>query len=219
MRSAARLGLMAVVFLGGCGAESKRRGLGKSQPGAATSAIGTALSADERAIIERRNWNERVGARLGLWVRVGRQELVGVVAGRAVFRYRCSTALRGVGKCGGSRQTPLGWHVIAERIGAGLPSGAVLRDRQFSGAVWTPQASMTGDLVLSRVLWLRGVDPWENAGPGIGSHDRYIYIHGTGAEGRLGTAASAGCVRLSNRDVIALFEQVETGTMVLITAE
>jgi hypothetical protein len=61
------------------------------------------------------------------------------------------------------------------------------------------------DLVLTRILWLEGLEPGVNAGPGIDSHERFIYLHGTSQEHLLGTPASHGCIRLSNRDVITLF--------------
>ena len=71
--------------------------------------------------------------------------------------------------------------------------------------------------MLTRILWLSGLEPGVNKGPGIDSHARYIYIHATPAEEKLGTPASWGCVRLSNRDVIELFERTPIGTRVLIT--
>jgi len=48
-----------------------------------------------------------------------------------------------------------------------------------------------------------------NAGPGIDSYDRSIYLHGTNQEQLLGEPASHGCIRLSNRDVMELYDLVE----------
>jgi lipoprotein-anchoring transpeptidase ErfK/SrfK len=67
------------------------------------------------------------------------------------------------------------------------------------------------DRVQTRILWLAGEEP-ENAN----TYDRYVYIHGTNAESRLGTPASHGCVRMSNEDVIDLYDQVPVGTPVVI---
>ncbi|HWL92698.1 MAG TPA: L,D-transpeptidase [Phycisphaerae bacterium] len=162
-------------------------------------------------------WNEQVGDRLGLWVSVTRQELIGIRDGRVEFTYVCSTAEKGVGNRENSYQTPRGWHLIDEKIGEGLPAGAVLVSRRFTGEVWKPGSETTRDMVLSRIMWLRGLEPGVNRGTGIDSHDRFIYIHGTPAENRLGTPASMGCVRLSNADTIELYELVRSGTRVLIS--
>jgi len=162
-------------------------------------------------------WEARVGDELGLWVSVERQQLAGVQGRRVRFVYRCSTAAKGTGSRENSNRTPLGWHKVDERYGSGLPAGAVLSSRKATGAVWKPGDKTAKDLVLSRILWLRGLEPGLNQGKGIDSHDRYIYIHGTPAEAKLGMPASMGCVRLSNDDVIALFDVAGTGTKVLIT--
>lgn len=180
-------------------------------------AKGSPLPASVEAMLQKAGWKDHVGDRLGLWVSVARQQLVGIENGRVAFVYVCSTAEKGVGSTENSNQTPLGWHFIDERIGAGLPKGAVLVSRKPTGEVWKPGDETVKDLVLSRILWLRGLEEGKNRGPGIDSHDRFIYIHGTPAEKKLGTPASMGCVRLSNDDVITLFDIVKTGTRVLIT--
>jgi L,D-transpeptidase YbiS len=45
---------------------------------------------------------------------------------------------------------------------------------------------------------------------------RYIYIHGTPALEPMGVAASHGCIRMRNSDVIQLFDLVNVGTRILI---
>lgn len=167
--------------------------------------------------LQQADWDARTGGRLGLWVSVTRQQLVGIENGRIAFVYTCSTAEKGVGSRENSYQTPLGWHFIDERIGGGLPKGAVLVSRKPTGEIWKPGDETTKDLVLSRILWLRGLEEGKNRGPGIDSHDRFIYIHGTPAEQRLGRPASMGCIRLSNDDVISLYEIAKTGTRVFIS--
>ena len=47
-----------------------------------------------------------------------------------------------------------------------------------------------------------------NAGPGIDTFDRYIYIHGTNQEHLLGQPVSHGCIRMANRDVAELFDAI-----------
>ena len=125
--------------------------------------------------------------------------------------YPISTSKFGLGSEPGSFKTPLGKHRIAQKIGVGLPPGAVLRSREWTKAIWSSQDPYQNDedLILSRILWLDGIEP-ENQS----SFNRYIYIHGTNQEYLIGTPASHGCVRMKNEDVIALFDQVEIGTIV-----
>jgi hypothetical protein len=177
----------------------------------------TLVSADVQKQLDDAGWPKQVGDRLGLWVSAGSQRLVGIEGGRILFSYPCSTALRGTGNKEGSYQTPLGWHEIRERFGDGLPFGTVFNERKPTGQTWQRDDKTEKDLVLTRIMWLAGLEPGVNRGKGIDSHDRYIYIHGTPAEDKLGTPASWGCVRLSNSDVIAVFEQCPSGTRVLIT--
>jgi hypothetical protein len=199
-------------FLVGCKADStpaeERRPLTGS----------TAPSAKDWTRLKAAGWQDRVGASgLGLWVSVARQALTGIEDGRVRFRYACSTAAKGTGNREGSNQTPLGWHEIRERYGDGLPAGAIFNERKYTGRQWTSQDPTQKDLILSRIIRLGGVEPGVNAGPGIDSHARYIYIHGTPAEDQLGSPVSMGCIRLSNRDVIDLYGQTASGTRVLIT--
>src|SRR6185295_20317883 len=111
--------------------------------------------------------------------------------------YPVSTAVAGIGGTSGSHRTPPGWHRVHARIGDGEPAGAVFESREPTGAVWLGE-TRDEDLILSRVLTLQGLEPGVNQGPGVDSLERYIYLHGTNHEDRLGTPASHGCVRLSN---------------------
>lgn len=162
-------------------------------------------------------WKQRVPKGFGIWVSVAKQVLFVIDGDQCVAQYPCSTAAKGTGNRERSYQTPLGWHTIDEKIGDGHPWGAVFKERKPTGRAWKPGQPPGDDMVLTRILWLRGQEPGVNAGPGIDSHDRFIYIHGTPEEDKLGTPASRGCVRLSNTDVISLFDRVPSGTPVLIT--
>lgn len=141
-------------------------------------------------------------------------------AGDRVLRdYVVSTSKVGTGGASGSLRTPLGRHRIAEKIGDGAPIGAVFRGRVRTGEVaelLTSAVDVEEDLVLTRILWLEGLEPGVNRGPGVDSKNRYIYIHGTNEEGLIGTAASHGCVRMRNADVVDLYDAVEVGTEVRI---
>jgi len=162
-------------------------------------------------------WDERAASGRGIWVTVARQQLAVIEKDQIVALYPCSTAARGVGNEEGSYKTPLGWHEVGERFGEGQPWGAVFKERKFTGRIWQSDQPTGDDMVLTRILWLRGLEPGVNQGPGIDSHDRYIYIHGTPEEDKIGRPASHGCVRLTNSDVMDLFERAPTETPVLIT--
>lgn len=130
----------------------------------------------------------------------------------AVLRsFPISTSAFGLGSEPGSLKTPLGSFEVAEKIGHGAPPGAVFKSRAPTGG--TGAEEDPEDLVQTRILWLHGLEP-HNAN----TRERYIYIHGTNHESQLGSAASHGCIRMGNEDVIALFDAVEPGTPVFIEA-
>jgi hypothetical protein len=178
---------------------------------------GAALPADAPARLEAAGWSKRVGDMPGIWVSESEQRAY-LLRGREVLAtYACSTATRGLGEAEGSLRTPRGWHVVLDKIGDGMPPGAVFRDRIFTGEIVIARRDDGRDRVLTRIMRLQGLEPGLNAGPGVDSYDRYIYIHGTSAEDRIGSPASAGCIRLCNDDVIELYDRVPSGTLVLIT--
>jgi len=140
---------------------------------------------------------------------------------RLVTRYPISTAARGVGNREASYRTPLGRHRVHQKFGADAPPGTVFRSRVNTHTVapiLTDPVDVEEDLILSRILWLDGLEPGLNKGPGIDSRERFIYIHGTNEEGLIGTPASHGCVRMRNRDVIALFDLLPIGAEVEIVS-
>jgi UDP-N-acetylmuramate--alanine ligase len=150
-----------------------------------------------------------------LVVDVDRQKLHLVEWAAVRAELRVSTAAAGLGGEAGSLRTPPGWHRIHRKIGAEQPLGAVFESREPTGAVWTGEPG-DADLILTRVLTLEGLEEGVNRGPGRDSLERFIYLHGTNHEDRLGQPVSHGCVRLSNADIAWLFDQVEEGDPVLI---
>jgi len=132
--------------------------------------------------------------------------------------YPVSTAERGTGNREGSMQTPLGLHRIAEKFGEDAPAGMIFRGRRSTGEVADiltgPDERAQRDDVTTRIFWLDGLEPGVNRGGKVDSKGRYIYIHGTPEEGRIGRPASHGCVRMTNADVIELFDRVEIGALV-----
>ena len=119
----------------------------------------------------------------------------------------------------GSLGTPVGLHAIAEKIGAGIPPGIVFKGRVATGFHFNEYPAgpeEQGNLITTRILWLKGLEPGINQGGDVDTQKRYIYIHGTNREDRLGTPQSAGCVLMNNLDAIELFEEVRVGDVVLI---
>lgn len=151
------------------------------------------------------------------------QRMYLVEQGKAVAEWIISTAKKGLGSEKGSDKTPLGVHRIAEKIGAGAPLGTIFKARQNTGQIvdilTTPGADSPADYVTSRILWLDGLEPGLNKGGNVDSKERFIYIHGTGEEGKLGEPASHGCIRMRNKDVIDLFDRVSEDTLVVIARQ
>lgn len=154
-----------------------------------------------------------------LVVRITSQTLQFYCRNSLTRTFAVSTSIRPPSNVANSLGTPRGLHEIAERIGGGQPSGVVFKGRIPTGrhfSEYTADEIRTDDLITSRILWLRGLEPGINAGGQVDTHDRYIYIHGTRHENKLGTPASGGCVRMSNRDIIELYDEVRAGDWVWI---
>lgn len=143
-----------------------------------------------------------------------------LIDGGAVLKsFPVSTSSHGAGEQSGSLRTPRGRHVIRAKIGGGEPAGAVFRRRRVTGEVYSDELASEHpdrDWVLSRILWLSGTEIGRNRLGNVDTMRRYIYIHGTPARRSLGTPASIGCIRLSDEDVIELFDMVVPGTVVNI---
>ncbi len=158
---------------------------------------------------------------MSYWLRVSiKRQSLELMRGEAVICcYAVSTALAGAGEANGSGCTPRGRHYIRVRIGADQPSGAVFIARRPTGEVYSPELAAQypeRDWILSRILWLCGLDKGFNRGGDLDTQRRYIYIHGTPDTEPMGVPRSHGCIRMRNADLIELFDQVQPGTPVLI---
>lgn len=152
-------------------------------------------------------------------ISVSNQKLSLFQEGELVSSYKVSTALKGVGQEKNTNKTPLGNHIIRAMIGRNLPIYAVIKARRFTNEIWKKELddpSITVDWILSRVIWLSGKDLGRNRLGNVDTMQRYIYIHGTNEEHLLGTPSSHGCIRMSNEDVIELFDLVSVGDIVEI---
>jgi L,D-transpeptidase YbiS len=144
-------------------------------------------------------------------ISIRRQRLT-LKRGRKTLRtYPISSSRFGLGSEGGSMKTPLGKFRVAEKIGRGAPAGTIFKSR----VALKPGEPLpaTEDFVTSRILWLDGLEE-HNAN----TRDRFIYIHGTKHENKIGKPDSHGCIRMRNDDVIELFDLVDKDTAVVIRA-
>lgn len=154
-----------------------------------------------------------------LLVSITRQTMQHFSRGELRKAYVVSTSLKPPSNVKGSLGTPRGLHAIAEKIGAGQPPGIVFKGRVATGFHFNEhleRGGNPGNLITSRILWLKGLEPGVNQGGEVDSKNRYIYIHGTNREDRLGEPASAGCVQMGNLQIIELFEHVRPSDVVLI---
>lgn len=155
-----------------------------------------------------------------LHVRIGAQTLQLYAGGDLTDTFTVSTSARPPSNQRDSLGTPRGLHEIAQRIGDGQPPGMVFKSRVATGHHFNELSAAENErnLITTRILWLRGLEPGYNAGGNVDSYARYIYIHGTNHEDRVGQPASGGCVQLRNLDMIRLYDLVRAGDWVNIVA-
>ena len=136
-----------------------------------------------------------------------------------VASYLVSTARNGPGERRGSECTPRGWHRIRIRIGAGQPLNTVFVGRRPTGEIYDAELAARHpkrDWILTRILWLTGLEPGRNRGGECDTLRRFVYIHGCPDTAPMGVPLSHGCIRMHNRDVWDLFERVAVGDRVCI---
>ena len=130
--------------------------------------------------------------------------------------YSVSTSANGLGNRLDSFKTPFGVHRIRQKLGGSEPQGMVFKGREPTGHICKKNDQREVDEITSRILWLDGLEPGINKDGPYDSYSRFIYIHGTTDEKRIGQAVSQGCIRMKNEDVIALFEDVLVNDLVII---
>lgn len=156
---------------------------------------------------------------LMIYVDIGKQRLQLRNDEQVLMDVTVSTAKNGVGEEYGSECTPRGLHQVRARIGADAPPNTVFVARRPSGEIYSPvlkQEHPGRDWILTRILWLSGLEPGKNRLGSVDTMRRYIYIHGCPDEDIMGRPSSHGCIKMRNADVIELFAQVPAGTKVLI---
>ncbi len=161
---------------------------------------------------------------INLIVDTAKQTLSVMQNDKVLKTYSVSTAKNGTGQKNGSECTPLGKHIIAQKIGEQMPINSVFVGRKFTGEIYDETLAQTfpdRDWILTRILWLQGCEMGFNQGvdsDGVccDSFRRYIYIHGTPDSQEMGVPRSHGCVRMRNTDLIEVFDWVDVNTVVQI---
>lgn len=154
-----------------------------------------------------------------LFISIDNQKMYHFKKQKIISTYVISSSKYGVGNQSGSNKTPKGLHFIKKKIGDNTPINGKMIGRKFTGEIakiFSDKTISDTDDITTRILWLSGLEEGLNKGKNIDSFKRYIYIHGTSEEGRLGIPSSHGCIRMKNKDVIDLYKKVEVGTLVLI---
>ena len=128
-----------------------------------------------------------------------------------VASYKVSTSKFGLGDRPRSNCTPVGKMEIVQKIGHRAPLGMVFKHRRPTGEILRPNAPGR-DPIVTRILRLRGKEPSTR-----NAYGRYIYIHGTPEEYKIGKRASFGCIRMKSKDIKKLFDRVGVGAEVEVT--
>ncbi|EEH69972.1 MULTISPECIES: cell wall-recycling L,D-carboxypeptidase ElsL [Acinetobacter] len=134
--------------------------------------------------------------------------------------YVISSGKNGIGEQENTGKTPRGWHRIAQKIGDDAPKNSVFIARQATGEIYDQDLAQQfpeRDWILSRILWLDGLQAGFNQGDGCDTFKRYIYIHGTPETEPMGIPMSHGCIRMKNDEVIELFELISEQALVYIS--
>ncbi len=150
-------------------------------------------------------------------VSIEKQTLYLVEDSQVIKQYLVSTASKGAGELNGSGCTPRGRHKIRLKIGYGCNTNTVFQGRRPTGEIYSPELALKfpdRDWILSRIIWLTGIESGINRGGQVDTLKRYIYLHGCPDKEPMGTPQSHGCIRMRNEDIIELFDLVENNMTV-----
>lgn len=143
-------------------------------------------------------------------------------SGATLLQVRVATARNGIGERNGSECTPCGRHIVRAKIGAGQPANMVFVARRPTGELYSPEMRVLypgRDWILTRILWLSGLEPGRNRLGEVDTMRRYIYIHGCPDDDPMGVPSSRGCIKMRNHEIIELFDRVTSGTPVDIVGD
>jgi len=157
---------------------------------------------------------------LEIKINIASQQLQLFDLNKLVFERIISSAKNGVGELNGSECTPRGQHIIRAKIGLGSPENTVFVGRRATSDLYTAELRQNNperDWILTRIMWLSGLEVGKNRLGQLDTMRRYIYIHGCPDDDKMGIPSSHGCIKMHNNDVIELFNLVSIGTVVTIT--
>lgn len=156
---------------------------------------------------------------INLLVHIATQKMYVFDHDQKLKEFDISTAKNGVGEMNGSEQTPRGWHIIRAKIGRDCAINTVFVGRRATGEIYTPELRVQfpdRDWILTRILWLSGLEPGINRLAKVDTMRRYIYIHGSPDDVPMGIPGSKGCIRMRNENIIDLFDRIPVNTRLLI---
>lgn len=164
------------------------------------------------AVTRGTNYEKSIAERK-LVISIAEQRMALLENGRVKRTFLISTSRFGIGEIVDSGGTPRGRHAVADKIGAGMPVGTVFEDRKPTKEIVEVDAPGRSP-VITRIIRLRGLEARNQT-----TLERWIYLHGSPVESLLGTPASGGCIRLSSKDVLYLFDLLDEGIEVNIHEE
>lgn len=160
-----------------------------------------------------------------LYVSIAKQRLYHFnKQGSLVNEYIISSAKNGINCEENSFGTPKGLHKISDKIGDNQPLGMVFQSREPIGKYYWDCLPDEFCGITTRIMRLKGLEEGLNRGNcqhteivhSCDTFDRYIYLHGTRTEEKIGTPQSIGCILLKNDDIIKLFESIAIDSLVYI---
>ena len=151
-----------------------------------------------------------------IFINTEKQKLYFLENHKIKYEFSISSSLKGTGCQVDSNKTPIGLHTVISKIGSGFPAGTLFKNRRPTKRIINYLPTDEYDYITSRIIRLSGLEDKVNKGGEVDTYNRYIYIHGTPHFDKLGQPESHGCIRMSDNDVINLFNSIKYKTLVLI---
>ncbi len=151
-----------------------------------------------------------------IFVNTLKQKLFLIRSNQIIFESSISSSFYGLGCLLNSNKTPTGLHIVVSMIGNKLPEGTLFKNRIPSSKIINTVPLDDQDYITTRIIRLSGLEYGFNKGGNVDTFNRYIYIHGTPHTDKLGRPESHGCIRMSGKDIIELFDLIEYKELVLI---
>ena len=151
-----------------------------------------------------------------IFVNTSNQKIFLINSNKLIFESNISSSSYGLGCLLNSNKTPTGLHIVVSKIGHKLPAGTLFKNRIPTSRIINEIPKDDNDYITSRIIRLSGLENGVNKGGNVDTYDRYIYIHGTPHSDKLGRPESHGCIRMSDKNVIKLFNLIEDNELVLI---